>query len=680
MKRISIILTLLSASTYMRAQQEIPDSIGSQNLQEIVVKGERPQIKGEDGIMVVDLPTIVKDKPVTNILEALGYLPGVVSNGGEIGLSGASSVSIIINGEPTTMPLQNLYQLLYSTPVERLKNVEIMYSAPAKYHVNGAVINIVMRTPRPLDGLMGQATLGYNQANYASYSGGLNAAYAVKDWTFDMNWSLVQKQSYNRQETYSNHRLDGTLHNIEDDMSQIGKAWTNLVYAAAAYKKLKFSYNGQITSGIRNMSLAAGTFGDFKNIYEGLSPTSYHNIALRYETPFGLTIGGDYTHYYENRCQNLFRGDVEQINSENYQNITRWHAYLDQEHSIGVWTLGYGVDYQHSDDKSRQTYIFPQQRGFDNTLREDVASAYIGGQASFACGLSFNASLKAEYFHNDYRHNWNMIPQLGATYYETPKSIFQLNVSTQRVYPSYWELHGGTSYINDYSVILGNPTLQPYMNYSGQLSYIFRQKYAATLYALYADDYFVQLPYQSTSDLHLIFQTLNLDYSRTVGLQLHLPFDVKNVWNVTATLNVYHARQKSVKFHDLSFDNKRWGIYAGWDNTIRFTPTSPVSLSVSASYMAGMIQGGGCMDPLWKIDAGIKWQFGKKRCCEIDLKATDIFNICNPTFKIDFSGQDYCMKSHDMNHNIKCTFVWRFNGFKPKNEVNIDTSRFGAGQ
>lgn len=186
-----------------------------------------------------------------------------------------------------------------------------------------------------------------------------------------------------------------------------------------------------------------------------------------------------------------FPGDVEQINSENYQNITRWHAYLDQEHSIGVWTLGYGVDYQHSDDKSRQTYIFPQQRGFDNTLREDVASAYIGGQASFACGLSFNASLKAEYFHNDYRHNWNMIPQLGATYYETPKSIFQLNVSTQRVYPSYWELHGGTSYINDYSVILGNPTLQPYMNYSGQLSYIFRQKYAATLYALYADDYFV---------------------------------------------------------------------------------------------------------------------------------------------------------------------------------------------
>jgi len=51
--------------------------------------------------MSVDLPAIVKDKPVTNILEALGYLPGVVNNNGMIGLAGASNVTIILNGELT---------------------------------------------------------------------------------------------------------------------------------------------------------------------------------------------------------------------------------------------------------------------------------------------------------------------------------------------------------------------------------------------------------------------------------------------------------------------------------------------------------------------------------------------------------------------------------------------------
>lgn len=414
-------------------------------------------------------------------------------------------------------------------------------------------------------------------------------------------------------------------------------------------------------------------------MYEGKAPTSYHNVAIRYATSFGLTAGADYTRYFENRNQNLFKGDVEQVRSENRQDINRYHAYLDQEHILGDWAMGYGLDYQHSEDNSRQVYTLPSRPGFDNTLREDVASAYIATQSSFSWGLSFNASVKAEYFHNNYRHNWNIIPQLGATFYKTPVSIFQLNFTSNRVYPSFWELHGGTAYINDYSTILGNPELQPYMSHTGQLSYIFRQKYAATFYVLYADDYSVQLPYQSTNDLHLIFQTRNLDFSRTVGLQLHVPFDVKNIWNAVATLNVSQSRQKASRFHDISFDNRRLGVYAALSNTIRFAADSPLALSVDASYIAGQIQGHGRFDPLWKIDAGIKWQFGKKRCCELDLKADDIFNTCNPILKIKVAGQDYTMKSYDMNRNLKLSFVYRFNGFKPKNDSNIDTSRFGTG-
>ncbi len=105
------------------AQTEVSDTIAAQHLDEVVVMGEKPQVRGEDGIMIVDLPGIVKDKPVNNILEALGYLPGATNNNGMIGLAGASNVTIILNGELTNMPLQNMYQLLYTTSVDRLKNV-----------------------------------------------------------------------------------------------------------------------------------------------------------------------------------------------------------------------------------------------------------------------------------------------------------------------------------------------------------------------------------------------------------------------------------------------------------------------------------------------------------------------------------------------------------------------------
>ena len=33
------------------AQTEVPDTIPAQQLDEVVVKGEKPQVRGEDGIM-----------------------------------------------------------------------------------------------------------------------------------------------------------------------------------------------------------------------------------------------------------------------------------------------------------------------------------------------------------------------------------------------------------------------------------------------------------------------------------------------------------------------------------------------------------------------------------------------------------------------------------------------------
>ena len=224
------------------AQAESVDTIATRQLNEVVVKGERPQVRGKDGVMVVDLPGIVKDKPVNNILEALGYLPGVTNNDGMIGLTGASGVTIILNGELTNMPLQNLYQLLYNTPVDRMKNVEVMYSAPAKYHVDGAVINVVLKTPTPLDGLQGQVRAGYNQAHYGSYGGGLAATYAIKDWSFDLNYGLTREKSWNHEEAQSNHLLNGKRNMIEDNMRRIGQNWRNDIFASVAWKTLKINY------------------------------------------------------------------------------------------------------------------------------------------------------------------------------------------------------------------------------------------------------------------------------------------------------------------------------------------------------------------------------------------------------------------------------------------------------
>ena len=218
-----------------------------------------PHIKENNGILIVNLPEIVKDKPVTNILEALGYMPCVTNKSGRIWLTGASDVTIILNGELPNMPLQNLYQILSTTPVDRLKNVEIMYSAPAKYHVKGSVINVVLKTPTALDGLQGQVRTGYNQAHYGSYGGALSATYAIKDWSFDLNYGLSKAKSWTHEQAFSNHLLDGSRTMIEDDMRKIGENWANNIYATMSWKTLKLTYNGQITSDSKVKTISDGT-------------------------------------------------------------------------------------------------------------------------------------------------------------------------------------------------------------------------------------------------------------------------------------------------------------------------------------------------------------------------------------------------------------------------------------
>lgn len=662
----------------VKAFHQEPDTLKMNDLDEVVIKGEKPLLSSQDGNLSYDLPAIVKDKPVSNIYEALAYLPGVINNNGVYELTGTNGVTILINGELTNMPLQNLYQLLYSMPVDKLKNVEIMYASPAKYHVSSAVINIILKTPRPIDGLTGQASAGYNQAYYASYNAGLAANYAIKDWTFDLNWTIGLNNRRNRQKTYSNHLVNGTRNMIEDDMIQKGKNLSNVIYASASYKKLKLTYNGQIVSNANATSYSRGTFGEYINKYTFSKPTNYHNILLKYEAPFGLSMGGDFTIYSEKRNQHLTKYEERLIESMNDQSITKYHLYLDQEHKIGKWKLNYGLEYQRSDDRSKQVFIYPPQSRFNETLREQVADGYVGVQTSLNFGLSFNMSAKAEYFHNNYLHNWNFIPQIGATYYKTPKSIFQLSLLSQRVYPQFWELHGGMTYLSDYAYIIGNPKLQPYINYSGQFSYIFRQKYSATLYLLYADKYSVQLPYQRTDALSLVFQTMNLDFSRTIGLQMQAPFNIGKVLNSTPVVNISHKQEKASHFHDLSFNNKRWSFYGALNNSLTFTPSCPVSLSVDFAYITGQIQGPGRFNSFWKVDAGAKWSFGKKRCCELNLKFNDIFNTWNPKLHINYANQDYRMFIHDMTRNLNLSFVWKFNGFKPKN-TSLDTSRYGTG-
>lgn len=58
---------------------------------------------------------------------------------------GARGVTVVLDGKVTNMSAEQLYSLLKSMPASRIEWVEVMYNAPARYQVRGALINVRLR-------------------------------------------------------------------------------------------------------------------------------------------------------------------------------------------------------------------------------------------------------------------------------------------------------------------------------------------------------------------------------------------------------------------------------------------------------------------------------------------------------------------------------------------------------
>ncbi|MBQ8694433.1 MAG: carboxypeptidase regulatory-like domain-containing protein, partial [Bacteroidaceae bacterium] len=160
-------------------------------LGDVVISSERPLVKVEEGKLAYDLGQLTRDKVVNNTYEALTKLPGVREENEALTLVGAGSVTLIINGKPTTMTQEQVTTLLKTTPIERVEKAEVMYSAPPRYHVHGAAINIVLKHDTRYS-LQGEVGATYRNKFYNEGEGHIFLRAATPKQAFDIMYSANQ--------------------------------------------------------------------------------------------------------------------------------------------------------------------------------------------------------------------------------------------------------------------------------------------------------------------------------------------------------------------------------------------------------------------------------------------------------------------------------------------------------
>lgn len=664
----------------------------SQMLSEVSIIGEYPLVRVIDGKMTYNMSQLLTDKMATSIYDAILKLPGIHIQKGTFQLIGANNVTILINGKKTNMDENQLNNLLKNMPKERIREAEVMYSAPPQYHVRGAVINLVLDNAiYDTQQLQGQINTLYNQGYYKNFQGGVTILYNTPKTLTDFLYSFGYNQVRTGQEIISQHIFNDQVSDINQSdrgysvkpihTIRLGNDWL-----INDKDKITLAYTAEIQPWMRSFNSSNGTYSDSENKKNTDKPVQMHNIALNYTSGFGFSTGIDFTSYKNHTTQHYrerMEGKEDFFDARSKQDIRRLSFYADQSHSLGKgWTLNYGTKFSFASDKSSQIYHSSVSHNWsdydsDSQLNEYAYDLYAGFSKRFANNLSLNASLTGEYYKHkkiDYR---SLFPMMEITYTANPVSVFQLSVSSDKVYPSYWEMQNTTSYLNGYTEIQGNTDLRPAKNYSFQLNYIWKSKYIFTLFANYTDDFFCQIPYQSSDRLMLIYKTLNFNYSAKLGFNMMIPFRISRIFESRFILNGYYDKMKSDHYYDLSFTKNNLAIYTNLDNTFTISSKPNIKAELSGSYISRNIQGPMTINAMYRIDTGIKWTFNRNKA-ELSLKVNDIFNSWAPKeLNLQYQTQNLRMKEVVDSRRISLSFTYRFGDFKPKAHKEVDQSRFG---
>ena len=228
-------------------------------LKGIVVNGERPLVKAEKGALTYDVEAMAEKRTISNAYESITRLPGVVEQNEKLTLMGAGGVTVILNGKPSSMTNEQLMNLLKNTPVSNVKKAEVMYNAPAKYRVRGAVINIELKKQKSEEAFVrGEIGGNFTQGEYARENGNMNLSFVGKKITADMLYSADYTKIKTAYDFISQHTLNGKLYEVEQynkgsKRNLTHNIRTSLDYQIAENDNLNMAYTAAIAPDIKSL-------------------------------------------------------------------------------------------------------------------------------------------------------------------------------------------------------------------------------------------------------------------------------------------------------------------------------------------------------------------------------------------------------------------------------------------
>lgn len=690
----------------------------SKMLDAVTVEGKREMISSNLDKKVFN----VEQNIVTaggSALDVMENVPSVeVDLDGNVSLRGSTNVTVLIDGRPSTMELEQI-------PAESIESVEVVTNPSARYEPDGTsgIINVILKKKKEA-GFNGMITMNggaglYRDSlhfNHAGVAANLNFSYNKLNFFLNINhrWHerkgsgisrSIQNDTLNREQSNANVH-DGRFTNARLGVDFfINKKNTLSVSGMAGFRP---SSNERDVLSHSFISLPTDSVYDLQRYFKhNNTPREGRNyeVAANYKRTYatkGKELTADaffsasdndnssrevQTYSFPTTLSEYQRTSTVQSN----RNATLQTDFVSPIGNGGRFEAGakqtmkfIDYDYRLRAGGSEDNLVEDPNKCNHFLYDEYITAAYaIYSNSLLSEKFIYQLGLRSEYTYTSSeqrttnskqtRSYIDFFPTVHLKYEWSQFMSSQLSYSRRVSRPNIWVLNPFVDYSDPQNIRFGNPDLKPEFVNSVELGQSFYGKsttVTASIYYRYRDDIISTLQTIKNGDT-LQTTYANLRSSDAFGFETMLSQKILSWWKITGTFNLFHTEINDDQLQTNITKNTSWNTRI----TNAFPITKSFDMQLVFFYRAPTLTAGGGMRggagqgksrEMYFFDFGAKLRMLENNRMTISFNIRDIFRT------MKFKNETYAENLYNFSKNDReaPTFMlsvsYRFNDYKAK--------------
>ena len=675
----------------------------AENLDEVVLSAKKPTlVKTADRLTFNVANTALVEG---NILDVLRSTPGILILDNNLSVKNTSP-TVFINGRKVQLSASEVTQLLENSPANSIQKIDVITNPSAKYDAdNGVVIDIVM-SKNLITGYRGNVFSNYTQGVFPRYNAGINQFFKTEKINVNLNYSYnhskinrdnINEINYfetdnsisenwlsalNRNTTSKTHNTNLNFDYFLSDNSTLSLT-TNVLYLPS------YDYNTNGNTIVTNFT----TNNDYNFIVNNNSNDNKYNLALdldfvqKFKNKSTLSVNAhmtkyDYERHQQVNSQYYFANSSSNFDTafktDNNQVTDIFTSQLDYETPLNeTSTLSAGVKtsvintasdiIQFDIDPTTGNTTYNAQDSDNYNYDEAIFAAYLNYNIDWE-KWSFSAGLRAEQTDiegqslstnvlnkQDYLE-W--FPTLNLSWQTTENLSLYSNFKRSINRPNYQNLNPFNFFLNDNTIVTGDPFLQPTFTNKIVLGTTIHGNYTFEFYYKDISQGIYEIPIQDNTNNIIIYQPKNIGTAIEFGLDFVTYFDVVDNWSLYFVTSMYNMQEEAI-LDNQNVKQSQWTNYSVLSNDFTFLKDRSLTANFSLIYISKNLQGFQTVDGRLISDLSLSKKLFKNKAT-LSLAFADLFNKQDFTVRTKYGRQDNLSFHNQDNRYVKLGFSYKF--------------------